>query len=66
MCQSQRHLCKTYSNLNAIEIASYALCAILTTTKEEKDTWEKDIDSLKENFDDCMKILTTYGSETVF
>lgn len=48
----------TYSDLNAVEIASYALCAILTTTKVEKDTWEKGMDNLKTNFDDCMNILT--------
>ena len=54
----------TYSNfmyfdLNAIEITSYALYAMLTTTKVTKDTWEKGMNSLKENFDDCMKIIAT-------
>lgn len=47
----------TYSILNAVEIASYALCEIITTIKEKKDTWEKGMKNLKENFDDCMKIL---------
>lgn len=46
-----------YSDLNAIEIASYALCAMLTTTKVDKETWEKCKDILKENFDDCMKTI---------
>lgn len=41
----------TYSNflyfdLNAGEIASYALCAILTSIKTTKDTWIKGLTSL--------------------
>ena len=46
-----------YSDLNAIEIASYALCAIPINVKAVKDTWEKGMDNLKENFDDCMKMI---------
>ena len=49
----------TYSDINAVEIASYALCAIIITNEAKKDTWEKDMDSLKTMFDDCMEILTT-------
>ena len=48
-----------YLDLNVVEIASYALCAILTTTEVVKDTWQKVMDSLKENFDDCMKMIST-------
>ena len=29
-----------YSDLNAVEIASYALCAILTSVEIAKDTWK--------------------------
>ena len=47
----------TYSYLYIVEIASYALCAMLTTTKVENDIWEKGMNSLKENIDDCMNIL---------
>ena len=54
----------TYSNLlyldlNVVEIASYALCAILTSTKIAKDTWVKGLSSLKASFDNCMKMLST-------
>ena len=53
----------TYSNflfldLNAVEIASYTLCAILTLAKSTKETWTKGMDILKANFDDCMKIIS--------
>lgn len=54
----------TYSNfiyfdLNVVEITSYALYAILTTTKVGKETWEKGIDILKENFDDRMRMISS-------
>ena len=54
----------TYSNflyldLNVIEIASYALCAILDNVEVVKDTWEKGMDYIKENFDDYMKMIST-------
>ena len=48
-----------YSNLNAVEIASNALCAILTSTKTTKDTWVKGLNSLKASFDNYMKMLST-------
>ena len=47
-----------YSNLNVVEIASIYLCTFLTSTESTKETWTKGMDSLKENFDDCMKILS--------
>lgn len=52
-----------YSNLNAIEIASYALSAILNIVEAIKDTWEKGMDSLKANFDDFMKMISAQGSK---
>jgi hypothetical protein len=47
----------TCSNLNVVKIASYTLCTIVTTVEVEKDTWDKGMNILKENFYDCMKIL---------
>lgn len=47
-----------FSNLNAVEIASYALCEILTSTESTKHTWTKGMRNLKASFDDCMKILS--------
>ena len=46
-----------YSDINAIEIESYALCAILSSAKSTKETWTKGMDSLKTIFEDCMKII---------
>ena len=51
----------TYTNflylyINVVEIASYALCVILSSTKSMKETWKKGMDSLKTIFDGCMKI----------
>ena len=46
------------SDLNAVEIASYALCAILTSTESTKETWTKGMDILKANIYDCMKIIS--------
>ena len=42
-----------YSDINAVEIASYALCVILTSTVSTKETW-----TMKAIFDDCMKIIS--------
>jgi hypothetical protein len=47
-----------YSDLSNVEIASYALCTILTTSEAIKDQWEKDMENLKTNFDDCMKFIS--------
>ena len=47
-----------YSDLNEVEIASYALSSIITSTKSTKETWTKGMNNLKENFDDCMNILS--------
>jgi hypothetical protein len=47
-----------YSDLSSVEIASYALCAILTTLEVVKDRWEKDMENLKIFFDDCMKFIS--------
>ena len=48
-----------YSDINAVEIASYDLCAIFTSVESTKETWTKDMDILKTNFDDYMKIIST-------
>lgn len=48
-----------FSDLNAVEIASYALCAILTTSEAVKDHWEKGMNTLKVNFDDGLKFLSS-------
>ena len=53
----------TYSNflyldLDVVEISSYSLYAILISVESTKETWTKVMDSMKENFDDCMKIIS--------
>lgn len=47
-----------YLDINVVEIASYALCAILTSFESTKETWTKGMDSFKTIFDDCMKIIS--------
>ena len=47
-----------YSYINAVEIASYALCAILTLAESTKETWTKGMDRVKFIFHDCMKIIS--------
>lgn len=46
-----------FFDLNVVEIASYALCENLSTFKEVKDNWEKGMNTLNVNFDDCIKLL---------
>ena len=48
-----------YLDLNAVDTASYVLCAILTLAESTKETWTKGMDSLKEKFDDYMNIIST-------
>ena len=43
-----------YSDLSAVEIAAYGLCALLRISKGVRDSWYKSFESLKTNFDDCM------------
>ena len=47
-----------YSDLNAVEIASYGLCALLSILEGVKDTWEKNLKSLKMSFDDRIIFLS--------
>lgn len=48
-----------YANLKAYEIASFGLCARLSFSDAVKKSWDKEIESLKKFFADCVASLLT-------
>lgn len=50
---------KNYSDLNAVEIASYRLGTLLSISEGFKDTWEKDFKSKKTSFENYISYLST-------
>ena len=46
-----------YFNLNAIEVASYGLYALINISKAVKDTWKIELTILKKNVTEFMKLI---------
>ena len=46
-----------YADLNAAELASYALCALISVLDAMKDSWKKHLAWLKNDFSYCFSIF---------
>ena len=44
----------SYSDLSTVEVASYALCALINILDIVKGNWKKEFDKLKIDFVDCI------------
>ena len=48
----------SYTDLSVVEVASYALCTLISISDVVRDNLKKDFDKMKHDFVDCISRMT--------